>query len=593
MTSTSLPPTTGEPVLKQRWLLPQIDAALASQLAAAAAVPPLVAELLLDRGVHSAEEAARFLHPHFDHLLDPFSMHGMRTAVARIQAAILSHEPMLIYGDYDVDGTTAVVLLKTAIEMLGGEVSFHVPHRLREGYGMQGSVLETAYASGVRLVISVDTGMRAFVEAEVAERLGLDLIVTDHHLPEAALELPRALAILNPNQPCCGYGCKHLCGAGVAFKLAQALLEAQDRERARSKILPSFLKMLVLATVADAVPLIGENRVIASLGLEQLQRPAGAGLRALMRQAKLDPASRALTTTDIGFRLAPRINAAGRMDVASDVVELFTTRDGVRALELAEKLEKLNADRKQTELAALEDIERRLVEDEALREARCLVIEGKDWHRGVIGILASRVVDRAARPAIVIALEDGQAYGSGRSVPGFHLLDAIESCADLFTRFGGHAFAVGFALPGERVAELRSRLALYASAHLEPSMLVKTVECHGLLPLSDISKDFYGWLRQLEPFGMGNPEPRFVARGVRLATSPRVMKERHLRLTLTGGPDGRNISALGWHWAERALRMGLAEGSVVNVAYHLRLNEHPDFGGLELEIVDLEATTAE
>ena len=588
MTSTSLPPATGEPVLKQRWLLPVIDPTLASQMASAAAVPPLIAELLLDRGVNSAEEAVRFLHPQFEHLLDPFSMHGMRTAVARIQAAILSREPMLIYGDYDVDGTTAVVLLKTAIEMLGGEVSFHVPHRLREGYGMQGSVLETAYAAGVRLVISVDTGMRAFAEAEVAESLGLDLIVTDHHLPEAGLELPRALAILNPNQPCCGYGCKHLCGAGVAFKLAQALLEADNRERARAKVLPSFLKMLVLATVADSVPLIGENRVIASLGLEQLQRPAGAGLRALMRQAKLDPARRALTTTDIGFRLAPRINAAGRMDVASDVVELFTTRDSGRALELAEKLEKLNADRKQTELAALEDIERRLVEDEDLRDARCLVIEGQDWHRGVIGILASRVVDRASRPAIVIALEDGQAYGSGRSVPGFHLLNAIESCADLFTRFGGHAFAIGFALPAERVAELRSRLAIYASTHLEPSLLVKTVECHGLLPLSDISQEFYGWLRQLEPFGMGNPEPTFVARGVRLATSPRAMKERHLRLTLAGGPDGRNISALGWHWADRALRMGLAEDSMVDIAYHLRLNEHPDFGGLELEIVALE-----
>jgi single-stranded-DNA-specific exonuclease len=592
VSSTSLPSVTAESAPKQRWLLPEVDPALASHLAEAAALPRLVAELLLDRGVTSAEAATRFLHPQFDHLLDPFSMHGMKTAVARIQAAILNREPMLIYGDYDVDGTTAVVLLKTAIEMLGGEVSFHVPHRLREGYGMQGSVLETAFAAGVRLVISVDTGMRAFAEAEVAERLGLDLIVTDHHLPEAALELPRALAILNPNQPCCGYDCKHLCGAGVAFKLAQALLEAQDRERARNKILPSFLKMLVLATVADAVPLVGENRVIASLGLMQLQRPAGAGLRALMSQAKLDPAKRALTTTDIGFRLAPRINAAGRMDVASDVVELFTTRDGARAMQLAEKLEKLNADRKQTELAALEDIERRLVEDDGLRDARCLVIEGQDWHRGVIGILASRVVDRAARPAIVIALEDGQAYGSGRSVPGFHLLNAIESCADLFTRFGGHAFAVGFALPIERVAELRSRLALYADTHLEPSMMVKTVECHGLLPLSDISKDLHGWVRQLEPFGMGNPEPTFVARGARLAMSPRIMKERHLRLTLAEGPDGRNISALGWHWAERALRMGLAEGSVVDIAYHLRLNEHQDFGGLELEIVDLQPATA-
>lgn len=573
---------------KQRWLLPEDDPVRTAALAASAAMPSLIAELLLNRGVANAEEAKRFLHPKLDDLLDPYSMHGMAAAVARVQSAIRSREPILIYGDYDVDGTTAVVLLKTAIERLGGEVRFHVPHRLREGYGMQGSVLESAFAEGVRLVISVDTGIRAFAEGKVAERLGLDLIVTDHHLPQTDLELPRALVILNPNQPDCGYACKHLCGAGVAFKLAQALLEADDRERTRAKILPSFLKMLVLATVADSVPLLGENRVIASLGLQELQRPVGVGLRALMEHAKLDPAQRPLTTVDIGFRLAPRINAAGRMDVASDVVELFTTRDRARASALAAKLEQLNADRKQTELAALQQIEQRLVEDLSFREAHCIVVDGQDWHRGVIGILASRLVDRTARPAIVIAIEDGQAYGSGRSVPGFHLLDAIESCAELFSRFGGHAHAVGFSLPTERVVELRERLELYARTHLEPGPAIRTVECHGTLAFASFTPEIYGWLRQLEPFGMGNPEPTFVTRNIRIATERRVMKERHLRLALEGGPAGKNIAAVGWNWAERAVQMELVRGSVVNMAYHLRQNEHPDFGGLELEIVALE-----
>ncbi|HET8635764.1 MAG TPA: DHH family phosphoesterase, partial [Acidobacteriaceae bacterium] len=232
-----------------------------------------------------------------------------------------------IYGDYDVDGTVAVVLLKTAIERLGGTVRFHVPHRLREGYGMQREVLETAAREGVRLVISVDTGIRAFAAAEAAEALGLDLIVTDHHLPEAALELsgtdatlPKALAILNPNQPGCGYPCKHLCGAGVAFKLAQALLEFHDRTLARTKLLPSFLKLLAIATVADAVPLLGENRIFVAVGIKELERPVHPGLRALLRVAQIDPARRGLTPVDIGFRLGPRINAAGRMDIASDVV---------------------------------------------------------------------------------------------------------------------------------------------------------------------------------------------------------------------------------------------------------------------------------
>ncbi len=442
-----------------RWILPQANSGAAT-LAKSAGLPLIVAELLAERGVRNAAEAEQFLHPRMEHLLDPYTMHGMAAAVARVQAAIARRELILIYGDYDVDGTTAVVLLKTAIEMLGGEVRFHVPHRLREGYGMQAEVLAAAAAVGVRLVISVDTGIRDFAAAEAAAGLGLDLIVTDHHLPAGlqSLALPRALAILNPNQPGCGYACKHLCGAGVAFKLAQALLEAWDVDRARGKILPSFLKMLAIATVADAVPLLGENRVFASVGLEQLRRPASAGLRSLMQVAKLDPAGRTLTATDLAFRIAPRINAAGRMDVASEVVELFTTRDAVRAGELAGKLDRLNGERQQAEARMLEQIECRLREEAGFQTARCIVIEGEGWHRGIIGILASRVVDRMHRPAIVVALEDGEAYGSGRSVPGFHLLDAIESCRELFTRFGGHSHAVGFCLPAPRLAELKSRL---------------------------------------------------------------------------------------------------------------------------------------
>ena len=367
--SPAAKPRAGQAPLT-RWILPQANSAAAT-LAQSAGLPLIVAELLVERGVRSAAEAEQFLHPRIEHLLDPYTMHGMAEAVARMQAAIARREPILIYGDYDVDGTTAIVLLKTAIEMLGGVVRFHVPHRLREGYGMQAEVLAAAAGQGVRLVISVDTGIRAFAAAEAAARPGAG---SHRHRSSSAAgspgllqACPDALAILNPNQPGCGYACKHLCGAGVAFKLAQALLEAWDVERARGKILPSFLKMLAIATVADAVPLLGENRVFASVGLEQLRRPASAGLRSLMQVAKLDPAQRALTATDLAFRIAPRINAAGRMDVASDVVELFTTRDAVRAGELAEKLDRLNGERQQAEARMLEQIERRLREETALR----------------------------------------------------------------------------------------------------------------------------------------------------------------------------------------------------------------------------------
>ncbi|MGD0801005.1 MAG: single-stranded-DNA-specific exonuclease RecJ [Terracidiphilus sp.] len=580
----------------QRWSFVEPHRDEAASLAKAARLPLVLAELLTARGVTQSADAYAFLNPSYSHLHRPSLMLGMDRAVERLEQAIARDEPVLLYGDYDVDGTTAVVLLKTAIEMLGGVVRFHVPHRLREGYGLQSSVLEAAYAEGVRLVITVDTGMRAFAEAETARRLGLDLIITDHHLLEASDAVPHALAILNPNQPACAYPEKFLCGAAIAMKLAQAILARRSPDRTREKTLPSFLKMAAIATIADAVPLKGENRVIAALGLRELRRPAGAGLRALFAAAALDPAAKPITGFDVAFRLAPRINAAGRMDVASDVVELFTTHDAARAAELAAKLERLNRERRETEAVALTAIEARLAADNELDTDRLLVIDGDGWHRGVIGILASRVVERTAKPAIVVSVEDGVAQGSGRSVDGFPLLSAIESCADLFTRFGGHAFAVGFALPAELLPELKRRLRLYAEEHLAAREPEQTLRIHAELPLDRITPVLVGWLRKLEPFGHGNQEPVFVARRARLLSPPRVMKERHVRLELAQdsvqpqplpGSSGA-LRAVGWHLAARAAELSLKQGSLIDLAYRIRENEHPEYGGLEAEIVGIE-----
>jgi len=581
---------------KQRWILAEPRTHEAETLARSAHLPQVLAELLVARGVSSAGDAFRFLNPDAAHLHDPVHMLGMDAAVARVERAIASHEPILLYGDYDVDGTTAVVLLKTAIEKLGGVVRFHVPHRIREGYGLQASVLEAAHVDGVRLVITVDTGMRAFAEAEAAQRLGLDLIITDHHLLDAQERVPQALAILNPNQRGCGYPEKALCGAAIAFKLAQALLERHDRARTREKILPSFLKMAAIATIADAVPLRGENRTIAALGLRELRRPMGVGLRALFAAANLDPASRQLTGFDVAFRLAPRINAAGRMDVASDVIELFTTRDLGRARELAAKLERLNRERRDTESFALKIIEERLGAETELAAERMLVLDGEGWHRGVIGILASRVVERTAKPAIVVCVEEGVAHGSGRSVDGFPLLDAIETCSDLFTRYGGHAFAVGFALPAAALPELKRRLSAYSSERLAAREPERILHIHAELPLDRITTVLAGWLRKLEPLGHGNPEPVFVARNVRLLAPVRVMKERHIRLDLTQDVNRSGLQAssvgtmraVGWDMAFRASELGLTEGSRIDLAYRIRENDHPDFGGIEVEIAGME-----
>jgi len=568
----------------------------AAELSRAANLPLIVAELLFARGARTVEDVDRFLHPQLAHLHDPYLMSGMRAAVPRVQQAIQNREPILIYGDYDVDGTTATVLLKTTIEMLGGEVRFHVPHRLKEGYGMRDDVLESAATDGVRLVISVDTGIRAFAAARAAQALGLDLIVTDHHLPEidpvSGTNVPHALAVLNPNQPDCSYPCKHLCGAGVAFKLAQALLEAHDAERARTKILPSFLKILAIATVADAVPLLGENRTFVALGLDGLRRPVNAGLRELMKAANLDPAQRKLTPIDIAFRIAPRINAAGRMDIASDVVELFTTRQPQRAQELAEKLERLNTDRRETEASILIQIEERL-KDPLFEQARCIVMDGKAWHRGIIGILASRIVDQTGKPSLVITHEELEtgvaAHGSGRSIPNFHLLNAIETCHDLFTRYGGHAHAVGFSLPSSAVPELRQRLETYALANLAEDDLGSPLTIHASLLLDRITPALFTWLRRMEPCGMGNEEPIFAAQNVRVASSPRFIKDKHVRLQLAQGPRAITFPAIGWHWAERIRAMNIQQDSIIHLAYKLRENDHPEFGGLELEICDIES----
>jgi single-stranded-DNA-specific exonuclease len=596
------------------WTTAAAPSTASEDLARALGLPEPIARLLIARGHADVASATSFLSPSLSHLHDPYTMHGMREAVDRIRQALLAREPILIYGDYDVDGTVATVLLKTACERTAAalgvtpDIRYHIPHRLREGYGMRESRIADAAAEGVRLVVSVDTGIRAHAAAEEAARLGLDLIVTDHHLPDELNGTPRALAVLNPNQNGCEYPCKDLCGAAVAFKLAQALLQGAARDdaehdRLRSKTLPSFLKLLAVATIADSVPLTDENRTIASIGLRELRSPAQPGLRALMELAGIDT-SRPISATDVGFRLAPRLNAAGRMEVASDVVELFLSRDPAAARTLAEKLHRLNDDRRATEANALREIEQQI---EALLAApdglpACLVLDdlgtqSAGWHRGVVGILASRVVERTGRPALVLAHEDGTAHGSGRSVPGFHLLDALTSAHEqsdsrLFSRFGGHAHAVGFALPSTNVSQLRESLANIAANQLGLTPAAEELRFDLELRFAEITPELLGTLERLAPFGLGNPDPIFVTRAARLLTPPRILADRHVRLSLEDHDGAGRFSGVAWgrrtSWAEQSRQQGWAPCDTFDIAYHLRRNWHPDFGGWELEIIGLE-----
>ena len=599
-----------------------------------------LATLLATRGITDAQSARRFLDPSLSHLHSPYLMTGMKAAVDRLDAAIESKEPLLIYGDYDVDGTTAIVILKTAIELCGGEADFHVPHRVRDGYDMRDDVIERAAAAGIRLIISVDMGIRAFAPAQTAQRLGVDLIVTDHHLPGPD-GVPHALAVVNPNQAGCDYPCKALCGAGVAFKLAQALLEKRRPGSDLSRLLTSFLKIVAIATVADAVPLADENRVFAKLGLEGLRTAVNPGLKALLEIAQLS--GRPLTSGEVAFRIAPRINAAGRMDVARDVIELFSVKDPGRARDLASRLDKLNSERQEEERRILDAIHARIAEDAGLRDAYCMVIDGDGWHRGVIGITATRVVERYGRPALVVSRDGDEAHGSGRSIPAFHLLNALESCSGLFSRFGGHAHAAGFSLPATRVAELRSHLEGYARERLSLADFEPMLKLDAELPLQQVTPELFQLLEKLEPFGVGNPQPVFAARGLPLTAPPQIIKDKHVKLRLKAAveeaaaaafvprchPDSAALkrsaaasafdgsaslspetmktssspeiappsngwrnsiahTALGWRMAERIQQEQLLPGDTLDIAFTLDHNDHPDFGGLELTLRDFQ-----
>jgi len=544
-----------------RWLVPEIDEEQVRRLALDLRIQAPAARVLVRRGFHSPESARRFLRPTLDDLQDPYQLAGMHAAAERLKLAILRQEMILLYGDYDVDGTCSVVTLTKAIELAGGKARFHIPHRLRDGYGMRTEVMDQAAREGVSLVISVDTGIRAAEVVRHAASLGLDVIITDHHLPEE--ELPPALAVLNPNRPDCPYPDKNLCGAGVTFKLVQALLTSLDWPRARiRRIEESFLKIVALATVADVVPLQGENRIIVKHGLEGFRNLRNPGLRALMSVSGF-PEGEAPSAGQVAFRIAPRINAAGRMAHAEEIINLFLTSDEGQARAIAEKLHGLNAERQQTEqeivAAILEECEQTPVTD----DQAALVFCGRGWHRGVLGIVASRLVERFCRPVFVLGEEEGEAQGSGRSIPPFHLLDSLDAIKDLFRRFGGHSMAAGLAMDAARLKEFRERLNRYAAARLTPEDFRPHLEADALLRLSEVSDDSIAEVLSLAPFGAGNPQPTFVIRNLEVIHSE-VWKEKHVRLKLKG--EGRWLFPKAWNFAGRMeeLRPGARIDAVVS-----------------------------
>jgi single-stranded-DNA-specific exonuclease len=534
-------------------------------------VSPLLARLLEARGWRELAAATEFLHPRLEHTHSPWLMLGMKAAVERTRTAIERGEAIRILGDYDADGTLATVILRQALTSLGAQVSYRLPERLRDGYGLQAAAIEQAVADGVKLAITVDTGIREHASLERARELGLEVIVSDHHLP--AETLPPALAVLNPHQPGCPYPDKGLCGSGVAFKLAQALLEQGGLlEGAWPPRLRSYLKLVALATIADAVPLVGENRVLARFGLEGLAQPVNPGLHALLALA-LPQRPAAIRSADVAYRIAPRLNAAGRMGAADRVVEMFFA-PAAEAAALAQSLEALNEERKALCAAILAEIE---AQAGPASPGPVRVHAGAGWHRGVLGIVASRMVERSGQAALVIALEADasgrmQAHGSGRAPAGMHLHRLLQGCGELFTRFGGHAQAVGFSLPAEQLPALRAYLEAADAASLPPAAEAAAFDCE----LAELTPQVCQELRRLEPFGEGNPEPLFRVRGARLAQPPAILKDRHLKLTLE--QDAIRHTALYWNAPDLPALAGLAPGSRLDLSFRVEHTSHPQYG---------------
>lgn len=537
-----------------RWILPDSSPSIVSQLEKELGVSRIAAEILANRGYTDAEAAREFLSPSGASLHDPLLLRDMDRAVERLGRAVRERERILIYGDYDVDGTASIIVLKKAIEILGGVADFYIPHRLTEGYGMKADVIERAAGTGVSLVVSVDTGIRALEVVRHAQTVGIDVIVTDHHLPDA--DLPPALAVLNPNRPDCQYPFKDLCGAGVTLKLVQALLERSELPASRqAALLDSFLKPVAIATVADIVPLNGENRTVVRRGLSGLRNVRNHGLRSLLRVAGLD-AGEIPSAHQVAFRLAPRINAAGRMATARDVIELFLTSDPARAEALAQQLDVQNRERQQVESTIVESILEQCEETGSELDSRALVFSGENWHLGVLGIVASRLVERFCRPVFV--LSNGQHgdgnepcfTGSGRSIPGFHLLNALETMPELFTKFGGHRQAAGLTVRAANLPEFRKRFAEVGTALLSDDHLRPQYTVDATVSFAELAEGSVADVLSLGPFGFGNASPILAAFGVTVAGPARTLNNgKHLSVPLSH--QGRTLFAKAWNFGDR------------------------------------------
>lgn len=542
--------------LQKTWRLKTPHPKLQAELSNALHIPPIVAQLLVNRGIVSAEDAGIFLSARIADLWDPFLLKGMAQAVTRLRLARERGEKVMIYGDYDVDGVTSTAVLWRALKKFGIDAVKYIPHRMEEGYGLNMEIVPFAKELGITLLVTVDCGITAFEEIAELHREGVDVIVTDHHEPEDG-KVPEAVAVIDPKQPACTYPFRDLAGVGVAAKLAHALLGEFPQDD---------LDLITLGTIADVVPLKGENRIFARHGLPLIMKTKKSGLRALIQTSRSD--GKEASPHLVGFVLGPRLNAAGRMGTANTALDLLLSDNDTSSVALASSLEAYNRERQRLQGAVFDAAVAMIEEDQTFAGDNVLVVHGEGWHKGVLGIAASKIADRYGKPAVVISFENGFGVGSARSVEGFHLNEALAHCSPVLEEFGGHKRAAGLRLKQEQVKDLRSRINEFAKDIFQEE-LVPVLEIDVELPLGQASMELLKILGQLEPHGEGNPPPLFATRRLMVKSRPQVLGKDTIKFWVT---DGRTtVSAVGFGMGTEcaALRMGQA----VDIAYSLSIDD--------------------
>ncbi len=563
--------------MQKRWKIKTTDDQKVNALAEALKIHPLISRILVGRGIENFEEAKTFFRPEISQLPDPWLMKGMDLAVKRILRAIEEKEKILVFGDYDVDGTSSVALMVQLLCKIHDpvHVDFYIPHRHREGYGVSKAGIDFAIENAFQLIISVDCGIKSIDLVEYAKSCGIDFIICDHHLPDTIL--PPAIAILNPKQPGCTYPYKELCGCGVAFKLITALCQALELAEENYMV---YLDLVAIAIAADIVPMTGENRVLCFLGLKKINENPNHGIRALMNLSGLvTPAS----ITSLVFTIAPRVNAAGRMDDARKAVLMFISENYEEALLYANLLHADNTDRRETDSSITEEALALIAGDEIMRNRKSTVLYQSHWHKGVVGIVASRLIEKYYRPTIVLTQSGEFASGSARSVPGFNLYEAIHACREWLVGYGGHFAAAGMTLVPENIEGFSRKFEEVVSETIDPRFLIPELEVDAVAKFRDLDFQIYRIIEQMEPFGPENYKPVLVSEQVMETGNSKLLKEKHLRLFLR--QDDRIFSGIAFNMAEKWPL--IQSGQPLDLAYTLEVNEWNGKRKLQLKILDI------